>query len=249
MALLTIKDLNVNYGSKKILSNISLNFEAGKLYGVLGPNGAGKSTLFKAITNLINIESGRVFIKDKDVISYNIQELAQRVSSMSQNLSMEFPYTVSEIVSMGRYPYSSGYLNEEDKLIIDAALKESELEDIKDKKVNKLSGGEKQRVVFSKTLCQDTEIVLIDEGFSNMDIYYQIKFIKLLKERIVKENKLIIFIMHDLAMAKKYCDEILMLKEGTIHSFGKSEDVLTDTALLDVFRVQGKFSNYSLEFM
>lgn len=249
MALLTIKDLNITYGSKKILNNISLSFEAGKLYGVLGPNGAGKSTLFKAITNLFNIGGGRVFIKDKDIVTYNIQELAQRVSAMSQNFSMEFPYTVTEIVSMGRYPYSSGYLNKEDNFIIDAALKETELIDIKDKGVNKLSGGEKQRVLFGKTLCQDTEIVLIDEGFSNMDIYYQIKFIKLLKEKTIKENKLIIFIMHDLAMAKKYCDEILMLKGGTIHSFGKSEVVLTDTALFDVFRVQGKFSNYSLEFM
>lgn len=249
MALLTIKDLNVIYGSKKILSNINLSFEPGKLYGVLGPNGAGKSTLFKAITNLISVGSGRVFIQDKDVVSYNIQELAQRVSGMSQNLSLEFPYTVTEIVSMGRYPYSSGYLNKEDNFKIDAALKDTELEEIKDKRVNKLSGGEKQRVLFAKTLCQDTEIVLIDEGFSNMDIYYQIKFIKLLKERTIKENKLIIFIMHDLAMAKKYCDEILMLKGGTIHSFGKSEEVLTDTALLDVFRVQGKFSKNSLEFI
>jgi len=245
--MITIKDLDVNHGNEEILKNINLGFKKGKLYGILGPNGAGKSTLFKAITNQIKLKNGTINIDDREARSYKVQELAQKISLMSQNFDMKFPYTVTEIVAMGRYSYSGGSLNEEDKEAIKESIAEAKLDELKDRDVNKLSGGEKQRVLFGKTLCQGTDTILIDEGFSSMDIYYQIEFIKLLKEKTVKECKLIIFIMHDLTLARKYCDEIVILKDGRVYDSGTSREVLNDKSLYEVFRISGRFVNNSLE--
>lgn len=245
--MITIKDLDVNHGNEEILKNINLGFEKGKLYGILGPNGAGKSTLIKTITNQIKLKNGTINIDDKEVRSYKVQELAQKISLMSQNFDMKFPYTVTEIVAMGRYSYNGGRLDEEDKEAIKGAMKEAKLDELRDRAVNKLSGGEKQRVLFGKTLCQGTDTILIDEGFSSMDIYYQIEFIKLLKEKTVKEDKLIIFIMHDLTLARKYCDEIVILKDGRVYNSGTSREVLNDKSLHEVFRISGRFVNNSLE--
>lgn len=248
MAKLSVENLNISQGEKIILRGINLAFESGKLYGILGPNGAGKSTLLKAITNLVKTNSGSIYLDDKDVSKFNVQELAQKVSLMSQSFNIKFPYSVEEIVAMGRYAFSGGHLNKEDKLKIENALVEAELGDIREQNVDKLSGGEKQRVLFGKTLCQDTEVILIDEGFSNMDIYYQVNFIKLLKNKVKLEDKLIIFIMHDLSLAKKYCDEVILLKSGSLYSAGKSSHILNENTLAEVFNVEAKVSDCSIEF-
>lgn len=249
MDTLVIKNLSISSGNKEVLKNINLSFEKGKLYGLLGANGAGKSTFFKAVTNQIKFQRGNIYIEEMEVRDYKVQALAQKISLMSQNFNVRFPYTAAEIVAMGRYCYNNGSLSGKDKKIINKAIKEAELEELKDRAVNKLSGGEMQRVLFGKTLCQDTDIILIDEGFSNMDIYYQIKFIKLLKEKAAKENKLIIFIMHDLMLARKYCDEIVMLKNGEIYDSGNSKEILNDKSLKDVFKISGRFAGDSLELI
>lgn len=245
--LLSIKNLNIEYGKKPVLNGINLSFEGGKLYGVLGPNGAGKSTLLKAVTHQLKVDKSTIFIEGKDLTTIKTEELALKVSAMSQSFSMKFPYSVTEIVAMGRYPYSGGHLTKEDHAAVEKAIAEADLQEIRDRSVNALSGGEKQRVLLGKTLCQDTEIILIDEGFSSMDIYYQIQFIKLLKNKVKEENKLIIFIMHDLVLARKYCDEILLLKEGRAYDFGESSSVLNEKALMEVFKVKGSFVGNALD--
>lgn len=249
MSTISVKELNVNHGNKEILKNINLCFEKGKLYGVLGPNGAGKSTLFDAVINQIKFRSGTIHIEDKELREYKINELAQKISLMSQSFNMKFPYTVKEVVAMGRYSYNNGRLDKEDEAAISKSIIEAKIHELKDRTVNNLSGGERQRVLFAKTLCQNTDIILIDEGFSNMDIYYEIEFIKLLKEKATKENKLIIFIMHDLLLARKYCDELVILKNGEVYGYGPSKEILDDKSLSEVFRVLGKFREDSLEII
>lgn len=248
MGHVKIEDLYVGYGKEEILKSVNLKFQKGKLYGILGPNGAGKSTLLSAVTKLIDIKNGEILIKDKNISSYSVEDLAKEVSMMSQSFELKFPYTIKEVVAMGRYPFSGGILNKDDEEIIENALKKSELHHIQHRKITELSGGEKQRVLFGKTLCQNTDIILIDEGFSNADIYYQLNFIKLLKKKAEEENKLIIFIMHDLSLARKYCHELLILKKGQVYACGKSEEVLNEVTLKEVFNVQGRFVGNSLEF-
>lgn len=245
--MLKIKDFNTYIGEKQVLSSINLNFKKGKMYGIIGPNGAGKSTLFSAITRLKDIDKGSIFIEEKDICSYNIKEISQKISLMYQSFEVKFPYTVEQIVAMGRYAFNNGALNSEDKKIIEKSMNEADVYHIRHNKITELSGGERQRVHFAKTLCQNTEIILIDEGLSNMDIYYQVKFIKLLKQKVKIENKIVIFIMHDLSMARKYCDEIVVLKNGQLNNFGISEEVLNEKTLFEVFNVKGRFVSNSLE--
>lgn len=245
--MLDIRNLNVKIGKRKILSSIYLNMTKGKMYGIIGPNGAGKSSLLSAITKLIYVDKNTIILDGKDIVNYKIEELAKKIAFMSQFFEIKFPYTVEQIVSMGRYPFNRGHMKNEDKKIIEKAMKDADVFYMKDRKITDLSGGERQRVHFAKTLCQDTQILLIDEGFSNMDIYYQVNFIKLLREKIKKENKTIIFVMHDLSMARKYCDDIVVLKDGKVNKFGSSKTVLNEKVLLDVFKVKGKFHFNSLE--
>ncbi|OFI06682.1 hemin import ATP-binding protein HmuV [Clostridium acetireducens DSM 10703] len=247
MDILNIKNLQVQLDKKIILNNINLQFQKGKVYGVLGPNGSGKSTLLLSIAKIIKIKNGSIHINKKNLNKYSIENLSKVISLLSQNFQLKLPYTVEEIVFMGRYTYTKGILSKEEQNFIDNIIEEMDLCKLKSTQVTKLSGGEKQRVLLAKTLCQDTNIVLIDEGFSNMDIHYQIKFMKLLREKAYKDNKLIIFVMHNLLLAKKYCDNILLLKNGEVYNFGENEKVLTNKALKEVFNIDGKFSGNAFE--
>jgi len=242
-----IDNLTVKYGKRYILKCISAEFRKGKMYGIIGPNGVGKSTLLSAITKLIKIETGKVYINGKDNKKYSIKNLAREISFMSQSFELKFPYTIEQVVAMGRYPFSEGKLNSEDIVLVEKSLKEANLYDMRQKKINELSGGEKQRVLFAKTMCQNTDLILIDEGISNADIYYQIKFIKILKDKVTRENKTVLFIMHDLTLARKFCDEILILKDGNVYDFGTSKYVLNEKVLYDVFNVKGRFIGNALE--
>lgn len=245
--MLDIRNLNVSIGKRKILSSICLNIEKGKMYGIIGPNGAGKSSLLSAITKLSYVDKNNIILDGKDILNYKIEEVAKKIAFMSQSFEIKFPYTVEQIVSMGRYPFNKGHMRKYDKKIIEKAMKDADVFHMRERKITDLSGGERQRVHFAKTLCQDTQMLLIDEGFSSMDIYYQVNFIKFLKEKVKRENKTIIFIMHDLSMARKYCDDIVILKDGKVNKFGPSKKVLNEKVLFDVFKVKGKFHFNSLE--
>lgn len=247
MGILEIRNLKAFVGKKEILKNINISFERGKFYGIIGPNGTGKSTLFSAITGIIKDIEGDIFIKGDNIKYYSIDDLSREISLMSQEFQIKFPYTIEEIVAMGRFPFCGRNLKSKDIDIVNRSLEDTELIKIKKKKITELSGGETQRVFFAKTICKNTDIILIDEGFSNADIYYKIKFLKLIKEKAKKENKTIIFIMHDLQMARKYCDELVILNKGSVYDFGKSSEVLNKTALKDVFNIKGEFIKDSLE--
>ena len=238
---LIIKNLSIKYSDKNILEDIDVKFEYGKVYGIIGPNGVGKSTFISAISRNINYTMGNIKLDGKEIREYSIEEFSKKVALMSQDFSLKFPFTVEEVVSMGRYPYSKGRNKKEDKKIIENSLKVTELYEMKDRNVTELSGGERQRVLLGKTLCQDTPLMIIDEGFSNADIYYQVNFLKMISDKAKNDNKMIIFILHDLSMAKKFCDEIMILKDKKIYKFGESEDVLDSETLNNVFRVKGKF--------
>ena len=238
---LLIKDLSIKYNDKSILENINVKFEYGKVYGIIGPNGVGKSTFISAVSRNINYTFGNIKLDGKEIDKYSVEEFSRKVSLMSQDFSLKFPFTIEEVVSMGRYPHCKGRFKKEDHKIIEKALRDTELYHMRKRNVTELSGGERQRVLLGKTLCQDTPLMIIDEGFSNADIYYQVNFLKMISEKAKNENKMIIFILHDLSMAKKFCDEIMILKDKKIYRFGESKEVLDSETLNNVFRVKGKF--------
>lgn len=242
--MLSIHNISVAYGSYKVIDDLSLEFQNGKLYGIIGPNGAGKSTLLNALAKDMKISSGEILLEGENIKHYKPKHYAKRLAYMRQRTEVKFPYTVWELVSMGRYAYEGHSKREHDQIVLEK-IKENDLEAYMHKSVAEMSGGEVQRAFFAKILAQDSDVILVDEGLSNADIFHKVKFFQQLKEEVNK-GKLVIMVLHDLFLARRFCDELLILNKKGIYDFGKSEEVLNKKALQDVFMVKGDFVDNAL---
>lgn len=242
--MLAIKNVTVAYGKNTIIEDLSMSFEKGKLYGIIGPNGAGKSTLLNAISKDLPMKSGEILIDSHSIKAYKPKEFAQRLAYMRQKTSVKFPYTVWELVSMGRYCYDTGTKREHDQCVLER-IRENDLEEFIHKPLTEMSGGEVQRAFFAKILAQESDVILVDEGLSNADIFHKVRFFEQLRGEVNK-GKVVIMVLHDLFLARKFCDELLILNKEGVYDFGESEKVLNRKALSDVFMVQGDFINNAL---
>jgi len=238
--MIQVKKLNYSIGKKQILKDLSFHFKKGKFYGVLGPNGSGKTTFLDILSGYKKAEDSEIFIKTKNLKKYSSQELAKEIAIVPQKFDIVFPFSVSDILEMGRYPYKSRFsgLKSMDYEIIDNVVKEIGLEDFLNKEITELSGGEEQRVIFGKALIQTTPILFLDESTSNLDPYYSHSLLKVVKDRVEKEGITVIGVFHDFNLATVYCHEMLVLNEGEIVESGKTEEVLTSKKLEEVFRLK-----------
>lgn len=227
-SIISIKGLSVSYERKRVLTNIYLEIEKGKMYAVVGPNGAGKSTFFNALLGLIDINSGQILIEGK-----TIEEERQRVAYVPQRNDVDwtFPATVFDIVLMGRYPHKSVFapLSKIDKDIALQALKEVGIENLKDRQISELSGGQQQRTFIARALCQQAEIYFLDEPFVGVDIMTEEKIIQILK-KLVQDGKTVLVVHHDLSTVEKYFDRVILLNQrlvaaGDIPSTFTSENI------------------------
>jgi iron complex transport system ATP-binding protein len=214
-------------------------FTAGAFYSVIGPNGSGKTTLLDLISGFLKPLSGAVEIDGAPVFSFSKKALARLISVVSQDHTVNFPFSVKDIVLMGRHPYiprfsppSAADLNKAETVMETCGMRH-----LQDRKINELSGGERQRCVFARALCQDTPILLLDEAFSNMDIHHTLDMLHLVKNSVKEKNKLVISVFHDLNLASAWSDDILVLKNGEIKAFGNSAAVLTQETIKEVFEV------------
>lgn len=240
--MLRIENLHVSYGNNEILKNININFQRNKLYGIIGPNGAGKSTLLNTISRDVNKYHGDILLNNSNIKSFKTYDYAKNIAYMRQTINVKFPYTVKELVGMGRYIHDN---NQESEDIVMGRIEENGLADLANKPIDKLSGGEVQRALFSKVLAQESDIILVDEGLSNADIYYKVHFFDMLKKEVEK-GKTVIVVLHDLFLARKYCEELIIVHDGKIYDRGISENVLNRHSLKEVFRVNGDFKENAL---
>ena len=211
---ISIKGLSVSYERKRVLTNIYMDIEPGKIYGLVGPNGAGKSTLFKAILGLIETNSGGITIDGKPVSSFRKQLVYVPQKS---EVDWSFPATVLDIVLMGRYPYKKIFqrLNEEDKALALQAIREMDIEDLRDRQIGELSGGQQQRVFLARALCQQANIFLLDEPFVGVDVTTEEKIIQILKD-LAKKGKTLVVVHHDLSTVPEYFDRVILLNQRLI---------------------------------
>jgi iron complex transport system ATP-binding protein len=242
--MLKLENISVSYGNHHVIKDLSVTFETGKLYGVIGPNGAGKSTLLNTIAKDLKQDSGQIFIDDRTVDAFKPKEFARKLSYMRQRTDVKFPYTVWELVTMGRYCYETGTKREHDQIILEK-IRENDLEHYKHKSLTEMSGGEVQRAFFAKVLAQDSQVILVDEGLSNADIFHKVRFFDQLHQE-VKKGKIVIMVLHDLFLARKFCDELVILNKDGLYASGKSEEVLNKKTLEEVFLVKGDFINDAL---
>lgn len=240
--MIKTKDIKYSVPDKKIIKGIDLNIEKGKFYGILGPNGSGKTTLLDILAGIIEGHSGEISIGDRDITKYSKKDLAKVLALVPQNFDTSFPFSVEEVLEMGRYPHKKkfSYGNKKDRKIIDEVVEELELKDMLNKKVTDLSGGERQRVVFGKALIQDTPLLFLDESTSNLDPYYAHSLLTKVRSRVDDKGLTVVSVFHDFNLASLYCDEVIFLKNGKVVKSGKTEETLSPETIKYVFNINSR---------
>ena len=235
--MLKAEHLTVRYGEKAVLQDVSLQVREGEWWVIVGPNGAGKTTLAGALGKSVPYE-GTVTLGGKDIREIPPQEYARKVGVLSQNHSAVYGFTVEEVVSLGRYARKTGFLRKGDPEgpgKIDEALSLTGLSDMRKRNMLTLSGGEQQRVFLAQVLCQDPEILILDEPANHLDLPFQQELFALIGSWLKEPGRAVITVMHDLSLARKYGSHALLMNKGKCAAQGKASEVLTPEALQNVY--------------
>ncbi|GLT17639.1 ferric citrate ABC transporter ATP-binding protein FecE [Vibrio zhanjiangensis] len=234
--MLETKNLSVAYGKQTIIANLSVSIPKGKITALVGPNGCGKSTLLKTLVRINKAKSGEVLLEGKTLSSYGDKALARSLSLLPQILVNPEGITVRKLVEYGRSPYVShwGRLAQDDKDIVEQAMRDTGVLDFADKPVDSLSGGQRQRAWIAMVVAQDTDVVMFDEPTTYLDMSHQVELMKLIQQMNAK-GKTVVVVLHDLNQACRYCDHLVVLKQGEIVEEGSPDEVMTQTLLNDVF--------------
>jgi len=226
--MLKIQNLSVNYGSHRILYDVSLAVKSGEVLALIGPNGAGKSTLIRAVSGVIPIASGQVRTNGDDFASLPALQRARYVATVPQAVALPPAYTVWETVLFGRTPYLGflGQPSQKDEEMARQSLARVSALPLADRRVGELSGGEQQRVLLARALCQSTPILLLDEPTAHLDLQYQVNLLELVSELAHKDQLAVLIALHDLNLAAHYADRVALMVAGNIKALGKPKEVL-----------------------
>lgn len=232
---LKINHLNFSISKKNILNNISIEVEKGDFIGIIGPNGAGKTSLIKHCLSLYNVQPNTIFIDNKDLTQYNHNDISKKIAYIPQDTIIDYNLSVEDIVLMGRIPYLSFFedFTLKDYEIAKKAMLDMEIYELKDESVMNLSGGERQKVFIAKALCQQADIILLDEPISELDISNQINTMKLLSSLNQNLNITILCVLHDINIALNFSKKLLILKKGNLMAYDYSKNII-DSNLINL---------------
>ena len=236
--MIEINNLTKRYGMNTVIDNLSLKLPKGKVISFIGPNGAGKSTLLGIISRLIDFDKGSVIIDGKELNEWGSNELAKTLSILKQNSQINMRLKVKDLVSFGRFPYSKGFLTEEDKAYIQKSIKYMNLEGLEDRYINELSGGQRQRALIAMVIAQNTDYILLDEPLNNLDMRYSIEMMQIVQDLCKRLNKTILIVVHDINIASTYSDLIVALKDGQVVQMGDVQTITSKTILDHLFDME-----------
>ncbi|WP_017754365.1 ABC transporter ATP-binding protein [Calidifontibacillus oryziterrae] len=253
MSGLTIDQIAVGYNDFLIIDGLSVKIPEKKITTIIGQNGCGKSTLLKAISRLLKIKQGTVFLDGKEIHQLHTREIARKMAVLPQTAETPPGLTVFELVSYGRFPHQRGFrsLKKEDYHFINWAIEETGLSEYRDHPVESLSGGQRQRVWIAMALAQDSEILVLDEPTTYLDLAHQLDILLLLKKLNEQEGKTILMVLHDLNHASRFSDYLIAMKAGKIVTEGSPETVMTSDNLKTIFDINAilaecPFSNHPI---
>ena len=239
-----LEKLNFHYNRKKqVLKNIDLTVPAGKFTAILGPNGSGKTTLMKQINRILIPQSGRITLSGVDVASMSAGDMARTVAYVPQMTGGMMSGSVMDTVMLGRKPYIKWKPSDEDVEIVSQCLMRFHLEEIAQREFNALSGGQKQTVLIARALAQTPRMYLFDEPVSFLDVRNQLEIMAAARELVDRDGKTVIMVLHDLNMALRFADHVVIMKEGTVFAQGTPAEVITEENILAVYSTHARISN------
>ena len=233
--MIAVKNILKKYDNKKVVNDVSVNIEKGKITSFIGPNGAGKSTLLSIITRLMKRDLGEVYIEGKEISQWDKKELSKKIAILKQSNNLNMRLTIRELVSFGRFPYCEGRLTEEDEKFVDDAIEYMNLVDIQNKYLDELRG--RQIAFIAMVIAQGTEYIFLDEPLNNLDMKNASSMMKVLRNLCDELGKTIILVMHDINFTACYSDYIVALKDGKIARQGTVDEIINEDILREIYEM------------
>jgi iron complex transport system ATP-binding protein len=237
MAVLSAKDLTLQYEQRRVVQGLSVEIPEGKVTMIVGANACGKSTLLRGLSRLLKPRNGTVTLDGKDIHSRPARELARTLGLLPQHPSAPEGITVKDLVGRGRYPHQGFFRSwsSEDELAVQRALEATATLELADRNVDELSGGQRQRVWIAMALAQETEVLLLDEPTTYLDLAHQVEVLDLVTDLNRRHGTTVVIVLHDLNLAARYADHVIAMKSGSIIAEGPATDIVTEQLVLDVF--------------
>ncbi|CAB4704007.1 MAG: ATP-binding cassette domain-containing protein [Actinobacteria bacterium] len=237
MTTLSAQSVTVGYGDAPVVSDLSFEVPPGQVTSIIGPNGCGKSTLLRTMARLLKPTSGRVLLDGRPISEVGTREIAQRMALLPQSPLAPDGLVVRDLVGRGRHPHQRWFAqwSREDEAIVEAALAMTDTTALRDRPIDQLSGGQRQRAWIAMTLAQDTDLMLLDEPTTYLDLAHQVEVLDLVTRLNRERGRTVVMVLHDLNLAARYSDVIVVMKSGAIIAQGSPSDVFTPDMLSAVF--------------
>ena len=242
MSCISTKNLNISYGNLDIVKDLNLDIPKGKITTIIGSNGCGKSTILKTIARIIQAKSGDIFVNNINIKEQSPKDLAKVMAVLPQSPQAPSGLTVEELIAYGRFPHQKGFgkMRKEDEDIVTWALKSTGIEDFRERPMEALSGGQRQRAWIAMALAQQTEILILDEPTTYLDLAHQLEILKLLEELYRKQGTTIIMVIHELNNAARFADHMIGVKKGKVVCQGTAHEVMTKENLKELFNIDAE---------
>ncbi len=245
MGIIKVNSVTTGYEDKIIIDDLSLKIKKGAITTIIGENGSGKSTLLKTIGRILKPKSGEITVNELNIHKTSTKEIAKIIGLLPQSPKAPSGLSVTEIVEYGRFPHKKGRgkLTADDYEVIEWALKNTNLLEFKDRNINALSGGQRQRVWIAMVLAQQTDVILLDEPTTYLDMAYQLEVLQLVQRLNKEKNITVVMVLHDINQASRFSDELVMLRDGKIIAQGDPKTTMTADVLRVVFDIEATLVN------